>query len=486
MALGRQVTREASIYLAGFVGAALLQFLAVPIYTRYLGPERYAFYALALAVTTSLAGLLVIGGDVALSRFWFEARSSKERRDLALTWISFLTGWSILVVGVVAAIAQPLADWLRPGTDLGLLLVVGLLILVPAQLSRMLAQVLRNEFRPVAFAVTTVAVGAMGMAFGLALAIGAGMGVLGILVGTLTAEFLGCLIRFPLVRADLRGSLRQEVLWPPLRFGIPFIPASIAMWVFTGADRIAVARYLTAPELGGYSVAATLVMPFSVLLTALGQAWIPRVTQTYSDSPARAAHSTGRAIELSLIVYSFGATILGVAAPIVMGLVAGPGFESGIAALPLLALGSTFLGTALFTGTGYTLAKRTAMVPVLTVVAAAINIIALALLVPRWGVVGAALAVCAGYLALTLGSYAYSQHHFPVSVSWLVVGLVTTTTGIAAVSASAAPGSTTTYALAVVAVIVQVAAGYATRLPRAERQSGERPPREGLLPEPDR
>jgi O-antigen/teichoic acid export membrane protein len=139
--------------------------------------------------------------------------------------------------------------------------------------------------------------------------------------------------------------------------------------------------------------------------------------------------------------------------------VAGPGFDSGAAALPLLALGSTFLGTSLFTGTGYTLAKRTSMVPVLTVVAALINILGLALLVPRWGVVGAALAVCAGYLALTLGSYLYSQRHFPVSVNWLVLGLVATTTTLMAVSASASPGSTATYALAVVAVGVQLAGG---------------------------
>jgi O-antigen/teichoic acid export membrane protein len=471
VALGRQVTREASIYLAGFVGAAVLQFLAVPIYTRYLGPERYSYYALTLAITTSLAGLLVIGGDIALTRFWFEAKTPQQRRDLARTWITFLTLWSIVVVGVVVLFARDLADWLRPGSDLGILLIVGLLILVPAQLSRMLAQVMRNEFRPTAFALTTVAVGALGMGFGIALAVGAGMGVMGILLGAVAAETLGCVIRFPLVREDLRGSLRRETLGPPLRFGIPFVPASIAMWVFTGADRIAVARYLPDGALGGYAVAATLVAPFSVLLTALGQAWIPRVTQEYASDPTRAARSTGRAIELSLILYSAGATILAVAAPLVIGLVAGPGYDTGAAALPLLALGSVFLGTSLFTGTGYTLAKRTALVPVLTVLAAIVNILGLVLLVPRWGVVGAATAVCVGYLTLTVGSFLYSQHRFPVAVSWRVLVGVTATTVGAAVSASVSPGSGPTYVLAAVALLVQLLAAHHI-VGRPARRSG--------------
>lgn len=285
MALARRVTREASIYLAGFVAASVLQFLAVPIYTRYLGPERYSLYSLTVAVTTSLAGVLLIGGDVALSRFWFEARSVTQRRTLATSWILFLTAWSVLVVITAVVLTPAFAEWLRPGSDLGTLLIVSLWVLVPAQLSRMLAQILRNDFRPTAFAVTTVVVGTMAAGLGIAFAVGAGLGVIGILLGALFAELIGCLIRAPLVRRDLTGPVRLTVVGPLLRFGAPFIPASIAMWVFAGADRIAVGWYLDDRQLAGYSVAATLVAPFSVLLTALGQAWIPRVTQQYAVTP---------------------------------------------------------------------------------------------------------------------------------------------------------------------------------------------------------
>lgn len=460
MSLGRQVTREASIYLIGFVGAAMLQFLAVPVYTRLLGPDRYSAYALALAVTTSLTGLLLIGGDVALARFWFEAESGRSRRDLALTWISFLTAWSALVVILAIPLSRRLAEALRPGTDLGTLFTVGLLVLIPAQLSRMLAQVLRNEFRPTAFAVTTVLVGGMGIAFGLALAIGANLGVLGILAGTLLAEVIGCVVRFPLVRVNLRGRIRREALGPPLRFGIPFVPASVAMWVFTGADRIAVGRYLTNTELGGYSVAATLVAPFSVLLTAMGQAWIPRVTKEFSESAPRARSTTGRAIELSLVLYAMGATMLVVAAPKAVEIVAGPGYESGAEALPFLALGSTFLGTSLFTSTGYTLAKRTSMVPVIFGAAAVLDIACLVLLVPRWGVVGASVATCVGYLALTVGSMLYSQRYFRVPVSVPLVGLVTASTTAAAVAASVAPGDPSSSAVAAAAIAIQLLTAY--------------------------
>jgi O-antigen/teichoic acid export membrane protein len=418
VALGRQVTREASVYLVGFVVAALLQFLAVPIFTRALGPESYSYLALALALTTSLAGVLLLGGDVALSRLWFAADDEESRRDLALTWIAFLTLWSIVVVLILAPLAKPLAEWLEPGTELSAMLVVGLAILVPQQLSRMLAQVLRNQFRPVAFAVTTIAIAALGLILSLILGLALDLGVLGILLGTLVAEILGVLVRFPIVRAALAGRLRTRMLGPPLRFGLPLVPASIAMWAFTGADRIVVGRYLPAGELGAYSVAAMLVAPFGVLLTALGQAWIPRITQEYEVGGDRAATMTGRAVELSLLVFGGAAVLVGVAAPLLITVVAGPGYAAGAPALPFLALGGAFLGTSLFSSTGYTLAKRTGWVPVITLLAAAVNVILLLVLVPLLGLVGAALAVASGYLVMSVGLLLYSQRHYPVPVSW--------------------------------------------------------------------
>jgi O-antigen/teichoic acid export membrane protein len=423
VALGRQVTREASIYLVGFVAAAMLQFLAVPIYTRVLGPESYSYLSLTLALTTSMAGVLLLGGDVALSRMWFDVPDEAARRDLALTWISFLTGWSMVVVLVLAPFAKPLADWLEPGTHLAAMLLVGLAILVPQQLSRMLAQILRNEFRPVAFAATTIAIAALGLALSLVFALGLDLGVLGILLGTLVAEILGALARFPMVRQELAGRLSRAALMPPLRFGLPLVPASMAMWAFTGADRIVIGKILSPSDLGTYSVAAMLVAPFAVLLTALGQAWIPRITQEFEAGTGRASDMTGRAIELSLVLFGAASVLVGIMAPLLVGIVGGAEYVAGAKALPLLALGSSFLGTSLFTSTGYTLAKRTAWVPVITVIAALVDVLLLLILVPRAGMVGSAVSVCIGYLVLTVGLLAYSQRHFPVRLSrtWLVV-----------------------------------------------------------------
>ncbi len=417
MALGGRLTREAAIYAAGLGASAFLQFLAVPVYTRSLGPETYSLIPLTLAVSGAFSGVLLVGGDVVLSRFWFDVLGA-ARRSLTLTWILFLLAWSIVGAAIAVLLVPVVVAWFPDSADLTTPLILAITALVPAQASRMLAQVLRNSFRPVAMAATGVFIGAISVGIGLFLAVHLGWGVPGVFWGLVAGELAGCLVRVPLVMPDLKGHFTPSLLPPLLRFGLPFIPATIAVWAFTGTDRIAVGSILGVASLGGYSVATTLVLPFTLLVVALGQAWIPRIVDLYERAPSDALRTGATALEASLLVFGSAAMALTAVAPLAVSLLGGPGYESGAAALPLLALGGAFQGTTLFAATGYTLAKRSGLVPVITLAAAAVNIVLLAILVPAWGIVGAASAVAASYWVLTAGMLCYSQAHLRMPIRW--------------------------------------------------------------------
>jgi O-antigen/teichoic acid export membrane protein len=93
-------------------------------------------------------------------------------------------------------------------------------------------------------------------------------------------------------------------------------------------------------------------------------------------------------------------------------------------ALPALALGAAFAGTALFTATGLTLAKRTAIVPLVTGLVALIDVTLLLVLVPRAGIVGAAASVAVAYFALAAGMLHASSKVIKINVDMAGLGLV--------------------------------------------------------------
>ena len=436
--------REATVYLAGFTSAGVLQLAVVPLYTRSLGPTEYGYLALTIAATTVARGIMSLGGEATLARFWADTGSEQDRKVLASTWIGFLAAWSVLVAALACTAAPWLANELEPGASIAVLLVLGFLVLVPAQASRMLAQILRNRFRPVPFAATQVTVAVLNAALGVLFGVTMGLGVQGVILGMLVGESLGCVARLPLVRTSLGPHLSQDLLRPLLRFGAPYIPISVALWVFVGADRLVIGASTSGGrQLGAYAVASSLVGPFTVVTLSLSNAWLPRVSALFVEDDYQARQTTARAIGLALAVLGLAATIVGMLAVPLVAIVGGEGFGPAASALPLLALGSAFFGTSMFTGTGLSLTKQTHVTAVVAVSAAALDLLLLVLLVPRFGLVGAAGAVAASYFVLASANLVAANRKFPLPVS--VRGLTLLSVGLAGQSALATlrPGSAT-------------------------------------------
>lgn len=426
MAASRQLGREALIYLAGFIGAGLLQFIAIPIYSRVLGPVHYGQYSLVLATTTMLAGLMVLGGDVALARFWGSAETRQAQRRLASSWILFLTGWSVVVAAIALAVGSllPLEEIASEG--IAPVLAIGVLGMVPAQLSRMLAQILRNTFQPARFATTMVITYALDVALGLFFSVALELGVAGVFLGILVGESIGGLVRFALVRPYLSRHTDFGTILPLLRFGVPFVPVSLAVWALQSTDRLILSRWVEPERLGHYALAVSMVAIFTITAMALGQAWIPRVVQLYERDPDAARVATASAVPLSLAGYGAAAMLVGALAPTLIEFFGGPEYLPGAEALPLLALGAALAGVSQFAATGLTLMKRTGLYSLAVIAAAALCIVLQLILVPQWEMLGAAVAIATGYATLLAAVLIMTRFIYPLPLAGarLAVALV--------------------------------------------------------------
>lgn len=431
----RRFGREAGTYLIGFALLGAIQFLALPIYARVLGPEGYGLYSLTIASVTLLSGIMLLGGDTALARFWGEAADRAARRTLASSWILFLTLWSLLVTAVAVLGAPALAGVLRPGSDYAAALILGILGIAPAQLSRMLAQILRNTFRPVLFAASSVVIAAIDVMLSLLLGVVLGLGLNGIMAGIVIGELLGSLMRVFIVRSWLGRPLDARVIGPLLRYGVPVVPASIAAWAMQSTDRLVLGATAEPAALGAYGMAVSLVGPFTVITLSLGQAWIPRVVALHTRDPRKARAATSDAIGYSLAGIGSVALLVGACAPLLLEVVGGPDFVDGAVALPLLALGAAFGGVGLFTATGLQIMKRTPTFSAVAVAAAVVNFALLLAIVPVAGLAGAAASVAVSYLLYMIATAWFANRVFPLTMPWWrLAAMVVVLFGAAAVN----------------------------------------------------
>ena len=404
-----RLSRDILVYGVGEVLVKAFGLITLPIYTRIFSPEEYGTLSVVLTVAGFVLAIVALGGDSAFSRYFLAARSHGERQTVTSTWIGFLGVWSVAAMVLLLPFSSGLAQ-LSTGSDAGSVAIAYALLLTPIRLiNLMCAQVLRNEFRAAAYTVLNVlSLGLMvaGSVFG---AVVLNLGVEGVLLGTLAAELVMLPVRLLSARHMLRWQFSSSVLRRLLRYGVPLVPTSLAYWVFTTSDRVLLSNLSTLEQVGLYSVAASVVNLANIAILALGQGWSPHAIHAYEADPASARVLFARMFTYILAGFGLLAAGLTVFADELIGILTGSGFEGAAAAVLPLAVGMIAYASTQVTAGGISLKERTMFLAAYSWMAAAINVVLNLVLIPPFGMLGAAWATAAAYVSLTI-AYGITSH----------------------------------------------------------------------------
>jgi O-antigen/teichoic acid export membrane protein len=405
----RALARDLVVYGLGEIAVKAFGFITLPVYTRFLVPAEYGVYGYLSTIVGLMAAILILGGDSAYARFFFAAKTDEERRSVTSTWIAFLAVWSLAAFLVVVPFSASIATFSFGSPDRAPLVLIAIGAVPIAITNRMCGQILRNQFRPAAF--TLLNIGAMGLtvAFAIVGVVVLRLGVSGLFAGALAAELLLLPVRLFVTRDMFTASFSLAVLRQLLGYGVPLVPMSIAYWIFLTSDRVVLARLSNLDEVGLYTVAVTIVAVPSVAIAAVGQAWSPHAIAAYEADIDDARRLVARMGTTILAGFGFLSVAVTVFAPEVLAVLSTPRYAAAAGAVAPLALAMVAQASTNVTALGISLMKRTTYLAVLAWIAAGVNLGLNILLDGPFGMVGAAWATTASYVALTIGYHLVSQ-----------------------------------------------------------------------------
>jgi O-antigen/teichoic acid export membrane protein len=199
-----------------------------------------------------------------------------------------------------------------------------------------------------------------------------------------------------------KGGMQLKRLRAALRFALPLIPHFVAQWLLSAADLWILGKAGFERELGSYSLAAQVVVPVNMVLTAWNEHMGPEMGERFR---AGGIPEMRRHLPRVRLSYVAAAIVPGIA--VLLGLplvtwVVGPDFESAIVFVPflLLAILPNTLYFSDFQIVYY--GGRTRWIGGATVTAAAIALTLGLLLIPWFGAYGAIVARVAGALVRSL------------------------------------------------------------------------------------
>jgi O-antigen/teichoic acid export membrane protein len=426
-------------YLPANIVQGLVGFLAIVLFTRLLSPADFGRYALAFSVLTLAHVAVFTWLEAAMARFWASGRPGS---DLAGHFASLYRAATWLSVGFIPAVALVL--WLWPADPLLKFALAAGLAGCPVRCFVKLAQERYRAAGEVSKAANLdMAVTAGGLAIGVAFALG-GAGGASPLLGLALAPLAALPFILPGELREARGGTADRArLKSYAVYGYP-IAASLALTVvLASTDRFLLAVYMDEAAVGAYHASYSIAnRTLDVLFLWLGTAGQPALVMALERGGLERLKVAARE-QLSTFL------LIGLPAAAGVALVARPLSEvllgealrtAAASVTPWIALSALLFGlTAYYFGQAFTLGKKTKRLLIAMTIPAALNVVLNLILVPRFGLMGAAWATAASFGVGMVATWLIGRRVMPLPIPWESLARCGVATAIMALVVSRLP-----------------------------------------------
>jgi O-antigen/teichoic acid export membrane protein len=420
----RGLAKETAIYGLSTVLGRMLSFLLTPLFTHLLMPAESGVVQTVYACIGFLAVVYALGLDVAYLRL---GRRDGKPDDGAFTGaLGIVVGLSLAVSVLLHIFAAQAAAAIGIPVEFAVIVRYAAWILAIDAATLIPYTELRGAHHAGTYAGIKLVNIAMTLALSWIFVRQMGLGVRGVFLANMVASCASLAMLAPVILTRLaapdRGKMRGL-----LAFGLPLAVAGIGSMVVQVADRPLMTRLIGGSAglsmSGIYGSCYKLGIFMMLLVNMFDQAWKPFVLERAEREGVDRLIARVLTYFAVLSCWAF----LGIAffvdafvkSPIFHGrALFGPAYWSGLPIVPIITLGYLFNGLYYVMLAPLMIDKRMTSVGIATWLGALINIGVNILVIPRWGMMGAAWATCAAYIAMAAAVWTLGRRTRDTPYEW--------------------------------------------------------------------
>jgi len=418
---------DAARYLPVRFIPALTSLVTTPLFTRAIDKADYGAFYLVSSIASLMAAVAIGWLQSSSIRFYWPARKAENldgyTSTIVWTGIASLTA-TAAVMSVAAFFAKDLAD-----PVVMRLVPAGIAYFIISFYATAMLQVLRAANRASVFARLTVGSTLLVTALSIGFVWFAKWGALGILA----AAAIGNLVFLPSILRAIgqEGTLSpratdRDLLREFLDYGLPLVPSSIAGWTLVVLDRFIIQAFRGAGEVGVYSVTYSLGDKIMGLVTMpLLLTMMPSLIEAYEKHGQNLAEKVQKQFTRYFAILTLP-LLAGMAAAslVFLDVFTGPDYREAYPALALVAAGSMLGSFAQIAGAGLGIHKKTKLIMMNVLVAAAFQTALNLIFVPIYGYMAAAIATPASYALLLAMTWFQSRRYMAWIIPWADLGRI--------------------------------------------------------------
>ena len=425
-----KLVKNSSFYTLGNILPKIGSFFLIPIYTKYMEPADYGIvYSLQVLVSV-LTIAFTLSLPKAIYRLFYDYKTIDEKR----TFISSIINTIFLIstsVFLLALVFNNVVTLIYTSIDFFPYFFYVLIFILFNSFETVPKALLMVKERANLFVILNVLQFLLKNGLIIVFVVYIGKGAEGYLLGQMLSAVIFAPVFIYLIKDYIRFRWNAGIIKTTLAFSLPMIPGNLSAWVLNLSDRVFIERYFSTADVGIYSLGyqiAGLVLIFS---GAIKSAIDPHFYKTSNENSYEISKKKLSKEFSYLIIFVFViGFLIALFSKDAVQLFIDPKYLEAYKIVPIISLAYLIGHFSGYFNLMIYQSKKSIIVMYLMIVSAVLNVGLNFLLIPSFGVYGAAWATVLSFSLLFILSAVVSKKYYYIPLNYNLIAGLTIAAGL--------------------------------------------------------
>ncbi len=392
-----------------------VSFILLPLYSNLISASEFGNYSLIMSMYALVAVFYQFGMQSALFKFYLQEKETARRKTVFSSIFNTAVILSLLITAAGVVFSSGISKIILNTSRYSNLIILTFITLFVETAVYFVLQLLKTKENSKRVVLYSSVSAVFNLLLNLLLVYFLQWGIEGIITAQLISSSLVFVLMISELKGNLEFSINNEIIKKVLIFSIPLVAAGLLSSAVDVIDRFILDHFLGKHEVGIYSFSYRIALAMNVFVIAFRTAWTPHSLNFYYSNDYKLLFGktltklTAAGGFIFLVILLFANDLFKI--HVFNYTVFNPAYEAGLVILPFVLAGYFFSGIVSFFSVYPYVSNKSYHFLISDILAFVFNFILNFILIPLYGLAGAALSTAIAFLvaALYLFSISYGK-----------------------------------------------------------------------------
>lgn len=388
-------------YGVGNIIARSMALILLPLYSNLISANEFGNYSLLISVYTIIATIYQFGMSSALNKYYTEEADEQKKKVVFSTILN-----SIIILGIaltlgVTLFSTSIVSFIFGSPSFSLLLIMLMVSLFFETINFYIILLLKTKELPKETVVYSIVGAVVNLGLNILFVYYLRWSISGIILAQLISGVILFFVSLPVIKGTYIFIVDKKILLAVIVFSLPLLAGSLFTALTNVADRFIINAFMSKDDVGIYSFVYRIALLMNVFVVSFAMAWNPHSVKqyfkkNYGDSYGKTlSHFLAGGMLLFLFVSLFIEILF--ETKIFGTFILNPIYKPGLLVFPFIMVGYFFNGISTYYSVYPYVSNKTYQLFITDFIALSLNIGMNYLLIPKIGLLGAAISTAAAF-----------------------------------------------------------------------------------------